>query len=95
MTAYQLRIPTDAEPAMSWQEQEASQRSQRESNSLADALVELTGTEPQTLEELHAAAVDEWGSCTLGQVAAQLLALQHAGLVRRQRGGYVAAGGWW
>ena len=92
MTAYQLRISTNEEPNAPWGEREVTQR---ERASLADALVELAGPEPQTLEELHAAAVDEWGSCTLAQVAAQLLGLRRAGLLWRERGGYVAAGGDW
>jgi hypothetical protein len=91
MTAYPLRAPARDEPDMPPREREAARR---ERDSLADALVELAGHEPQTLEELHAAAVDEWGSCTLAEVSAQVLGLRRAGLVRRQAGGYVAAGGW-
>lgn len=92
MTAYQLCAPTGGEPGMSVRERKAAER---ERHSLADALVELAGPEPQTIDELHAAAVDDWGSCTLAEVAAQLRELRWAGLVRREGGGYVAAGGGW
>jgi hypothetical protein len=64
----------------------------RERNSLADALLELAGPDPQSAEELHTVATEEWGSCTLAQVAALLCELRHAGCVRREGSGYVAAG---
>lgn len=67
---------------------------ERERQSLADALVQLAGADPQTVRELHAAAVDEWGSCTLAEVVAQLRGLRRSGLVQREGDGYIAAGGW-
>jgi len=67
---------------------------ERERQSLADALVQLCGPDPQSASEIHAAALDDWGKCSLRRVKRQLRALRRAGLVRRDGGGYVAAGGW-
>jgi hypothetical protein len=92
MTADPRRVQAGDPPRMITRAREAAAR---ERHSLADALVELAGPEPRTVEELHAAAVEEWGSCTLDQVAAQLRALRGAGFVRPEVGGYVAVGGEW
>lgn len=61
----------------------------RESSSLADAIVELLGLEPQTFAELHAGLVEEWGACTEPQVVAELRKLLCSGHARYEAGGYV------
>jgi hypothetical protein len=60
---------------------------------LADALCELAGPEPQTIEELRVALVEDWGDCTAAQVAMAVRELVHAGWLRCEDGGYVARGG--
>ena len=60
---------------------------------LADALCELAGPEPQTVDELRAALVEEWGDCTAAQVGMAVRELVRAGWLRREDRGYVVRGG--
>jgi len=60
---------------------------------LADAVCDLVGPEPQTIEELRGALVEEWGDCTAAQVGMVVRDLVRAGWLQREDRGYVARGG--
>lgn len=69
-----------------------AERAASEANSLREALYELLGAEPQSVDELHAGVLEHWGEATPKQVVRALQRLVQSQAVYRVGGGYVRRG---